>query len=270
MHPYEFILDDMRWSFSSLSTYDRCPYNFLLNYIEKKDNEQNGFAQFGSFCHELLEKYARGDLMVFELQSEYEEGFGGNVTLDFPKNKYTDIRQSYYDGALEYFTNFEGFDHYDIVEAEKRVEFSIDGHNMIGFIDLLVRNKDGKLEIIDHKSKDLKMPQKKRWESKDIRYTTELYHYLRQLYIYAIPVIEEYKEYPEYLNFNCFRTGKWFKIPFEIDDYNESKQWVIDTINKAYSDYDMSRRYESSYFCNNICGSRKSCSYSDRYEYQYS
>lgn len=269
MHPYEFILDDMTFSFSSLSTYDRCPYNFLLNYILKKDNEQNGFAQYGTFCHELLERYAKGELMVFELYNEYIDNFYNNVTLKFPRNKYKDIGVGYYEDGLSYFENFEGFDGYNILDVEKKVTFNLNGHKSIGFIDLLVRNKNGKIEIVDHKSKDLKKPQKKRWENIDVRYTTELYHYLRQLYLYSIPVIEEFGEYPEYLNFNCFRKQKWFKIPFDIDDYKESKNWAIKTIDNIYKDIDMTKRYESPYFCNNICGNRRSCDYSDRYEFEY-
>ena len=268
MSKYDFILDEMTFSFSSLSSYEKCPYGFLLNYILKKPNTSSGFAEFGTLCHDILEKYANGNLTEWELFNEYDTRFCKEVKTSFPYNKYSDIKNNYYNGGREYFETFEKLcDYKEIIGVEKQVNFKLDGHNMIGYIDLLVRNKDGKIEIIDHKSRELKQPQKKRWEDKTIRYEkVELYHYLRQLYLYSIPIIEEYGEYPEYLNFNCFRVGKWFKVPFEVDDYEETKKWAVDLINKIYQDEDLLERKENMYWCSNICGSRCSCEHSPSYD----
>lgn len=264
MHPYEFMLDDMKFSFSSLTTYERCPYNFYLNYILKKENMENGFSQYGTFCHSLLEQYAKGEIPVYSLLNTYKEKFDDEVILQFPYNRYVDLREKYYENGIEYFREFEGFDDYEILGVEKEVNFKIGKYNMTGIIDLVVRNKEGKIEILDHKSKDLKMPPKKKWQ--EDRYNTELYHYLRQLYIYSVAIFDEYGEYPSHLNFNCFRIRKWFRIPFEKPDYDESVEWVTKTIEKIYSDYVMADRYENKFFCNNICSSRRVCDYSDSYD----
>lgn len=259
------MIDEMRWSFSRLMTYNTCPYSFYLQYIKKVNQDQNGFSQYGTFVHELLERYAKDELMIFELLDEYNDKFTQNVTCDFPPNKYVDLAQSYYQCGYDYFANFNGFDNYKIIEVEKEVKFKIDKYPFIGYIDLLVENNKGEVEIIDHKSKDLSKPQKKKWEDVETRRNTEFYQYLRQLYIYSIPLVEQESIIPKYLNFNCFRKSRWIQIPFDMNDYNESKQWALDVINHIYADETMTNVYNKEFFCNFICGVSHYCPSSNKF-----
>ena len=115
------MLDEMTFSFSRIQTYERCPYNFYLQYIKKVEQTQNAFAEYGTFCHDLLERYLNGQLLIFEVLGEYEEKFTQNVLHDFPPNKYVDLAQTYFEGGREYFANFDGLAEYEIVEAERKV-----------------------------------------------------------------------------------------------------------------------------------------------------
>lgn len=259
------MLDEMIFSFSRLTTLARCPFAFYLQYIKKVDQSQNAFAEYGTFCHELLERYFTDKLMIFELVSEYEDKFTQTVIHDFPPNKYVDLAQTYFEGGLEYFTKFDGLPQYKIIEAERKVEFKIGKYPFVGFIDLIAEDKEGKIHIIDHKSKDLKKPQKKKWEDVETRRQTEFYEYLRQLYIYCIPLIEQENTIPAFLNFNCFRKNKWIQVPFDMEDYLESKQWALDAINKIYADTTMTDKYSNDWFCNILCGVKEFCPNSNRY-----
>ncbi len=271
INPYSFMLDDMRWSFSRLSCFERCPYAFYLQYIKKTDQSQNAFAEYGTFCHDLLERYFKGELMIFELLGEYEDKFTQNVIHDFPPNAYVDLAESYFEQGKEYFINFNGLPQYKILEVEKEVKFNIDKYKFIGYIDLVVENKKGEVEIIDHKSKDLSKPQKSKWDNINTRRKLELYKYLRQLYIYSIPIVEKEGIVPEYLNFNCFRkrtkSGKnnWIQVPFDMDDYKESKQWALNIINDIYNDENMKNTYNNDWFCNMLCGVKEYCPKSDKF-----
>ncbi len=261
----------MTWSFSRLTTYERCPYCFYLTYIKKVGQSQNAFAEYGTFCHELLEKYFKGELMIFEMLNEYNDKFTQNVLHDFPPNKYVDLAYSYFQQGQDYFTRFDGLPQYEILDVEKKVEFSIDKYPFIGYIDLIAKDKDGHVHIIDHKSKDLSKVQKRRWEDVEVRRTTELYEYARQLYIYAIPIVEQENITPKYLNFNCFRkptkSGKvnWVQIPFNYDDYEESKEWAHNIIQNVYNDETMSKTYDNDWFCNQLCSVKEYCTRSNRY-----
>ncbi|MBR1685372.1 MAG: PD-(D/E)XK nuclease family protein, partial [Clostridia bacterium] len=46
--------------------YDQCPLAFKLQYIDRVPQEQNAYAEYGTHCHSLLERWAKGDLMSFE------------------------------------------------------------------------------------------------------------------------------------------------------------------------------------------------------------
>lgn len=265
INPYSFILDDFVWSFSRLQTYERCPYAFYLQYIKKVDQSQNAFAEYGTFCHELLEKYFKGELMVFELLSEYEKGYVQNIIHDFPPNQYVDLAERYYLNGYNYFANFDGLPQYKVLEVEKEVHFTIDKYKFLGYIDLVVQNKNDEIEVIDHKSKDLSKPQKSKWNDLTTRRESELYHYLRQLYIYSIPIVEQEGLKPKYLNFNCFRKGKWIQVPFDERDYEESKQWALNIINQIYADENMIKTYENEFFCDFLCSVKEFCPKSNRY-----
>ena len=265
MNLYSFMLDNMTFSFSRLTCFDRCPYNFYLQYIKKVSQTQNAFAEYGTFCHDLHERYFNGELMIFELLSEYEDKFTQNVLHDFPPNKYVDLAQTYFEGGREYFSKFDGLPQYKIIEAERKVEFKIDKYPFVGYIDLIAEDKNGDIHIIDHKSKDLSKPQKKKWENVETRRTTEFYEYLRQLYIYCIPLIEQDKIIPKYLSFNCFRKSKYIQVEFDMEDYLESKAWALNVINNIYADETMSEKYNNDWFCNILCGVKEFCPNSNRY-----
>ena len=121
-----FIIDTMVWSFSRLQSYHQCSYGFYLKYVECNRGEPNCFGQYGSLIHTILEKYEKEELSLFEISQYYEENFDRVVTCDAPKNKYVDIRQSYYEKGLEYLDNIDlMLDKYEILGVEKEVKFNI-------------------------------------------------------------------------------------------------------------------------------------------------
>ena len=102
--------------------------------------------------------YERDELSLFELSQYYEDNFWSEVTYDAPPNKYVDIKQSYYEKGLEYLDNIDLIlDKYEILGVEKEVKFKIGDYEMVGYIDLLLREKEsGKIIVLDHKSASLK------------------------------------------------------------------------------------------------------------------
>lgn len=260
MNEERFIIDTMQWSFSRLSLYHQCPYCWKLKYIECNEGQPNFFAQYGNLMHTILEKYAKGELSIFEISQYYEEHFCDVVTCDAPPNKYIDIKQSYYDKGLEYLDNIDLIlDKYEILGVEKEIRFHIGGYEMIGYIDLLLRDKETKdITILDHKSGSVKF--KKNGEISK----TERKHVLsfqRQLYLYSIAVIEEYGVKPKYLRWNLFKDRNWLTVTFDEKEFEEAKEWAEDTV-KAIEQETAWLPNPSQYFCHNICDMRNcACEY---------
>ncbi len=237
--------NDFKFSFSKLNLFDTCKQAFYLQYIRELEGIDNAFGQFGTHCHNILEKYAKNELVIFELLKEYENKYWEIVTEKFPPNKFKDLGQSYFEQGYEYFSNFEGFDDYEILGVEEYVNFKIDEFDFTGYIDLVLK-KDG-IILSDYKSKS-KMSK------------TEKEKYLRQLYLYCIPIWEKYGEYPKELWFDMIRFDEIIIEQFKINKLEETKKWAKNKIYEILNEKDW-KPISESFFCKFICGQRKNCNF---------
>lgn len=254
-----FIIDTMEWSFSRLNSFYNCPYEWKLHYIDCNKSESGFFSEYGSLLHSILEKYAKGELSLFELNQYYEENFNEAIPHDAPPNNYVDLRQSYYDKGLDYLDNIDlDFDSYEILGVEKKIEFELFGKKFIGFIDLLVKDKStGEIIIIDHKSASIKIFKNGNISKSDQAHFLE---FKRQLYLYSIPIIEEYGKVSK-LKWNMFKDKKWIEIPWKQEEYDEAIQWAKDTLELIEKETNWPPNPDS-YYCRYLCGQRNNaCEY---------
>lgn len=262
--PYRQQLDKMKWSYSRLHCYETCPASFKRLYLDHCNKSENAFAQFGSLCHSILEDYENGKLVEYELADEYNNRWNEYVTEDFPPSRWGSMGDKYYGKGSDYFAEFDGFpENWEIIGAEIDAEFDLDDIHVVGFLDLLVRDKsDGKLIVVDHKSKA------------GFKTEAEKREYAIQLYLYSVWVYNTYHEYPKELKFNMFREKEIVTIPFNHDDYLSAIQWAHDIVGRIYSDVDFWDKIELQYekagkeisefnhndfFCNNLCSCRREC-----------
>lgn len=259
MSEYNFLIDNMVWSFSRLNSFCICKYEWYLQYIEEAKGTNNFYAEFGKFCHKILEKYAKGELGIFELADYFVEHYDEEVK-EVVYHKTADIRESYKEKAIEYFENIDlDLDKYEILGIEKQCDFKLDGKRFTGFIDLLLKEKDtGDIIVLDHKSSEY--PYGKR--GKILKSEKEKYEsYKKQLYLYSIQVYEEYGVYPKKFVWNYFKNRKWDSVEFDLDEYEATKKWAINTLNEI-RDTDEFPPTVDFYYCHNLCKFRNSyCEY---------
>lgn len=262
-----FVIGTMTYSFSRLNSFFTCPYEWHRVYIDCCDKENSAMAQYGTLMHEILEKYAKGELSVFELSTYYEDHFEEYVTYEFPPNKYVDLWQKYYDAGLDYLDNIDlDLDNYEILGVEQRVDFKIDGHDFIGFIDLLLRDKhSGEITILDHKSASIGILKSGGIAKKDRAHFDS---FKKQLYLYAKPIIEQYGHVDK-LRWNLFKERNFIEIPFIQQEYEEALQWAADTIKRieTETEWDVNDELTKAmidgkyppFYCMNLCSQRCSC-----------
>lgn len=254
MNPYLF--SQMRWSYSRLSCFGDCPYKFFLRYIELEDEKQRFFASYGSFLHAIIADFLTGYISAEDAVTRYLTQFHKEVCGTPPSQN---IYVNYFNQGLRFVERLEPLKEeagVEVLGVEQYVEFEIDGFPFIGFIDLLARDADG-LVIIDHKAKDLK-PRSKR--KKPSQADAELDRYLRQLYLYSIPLHDRYGEYPQKLVFNCYRTGETISEPFREEGLEEARAWALASIEAIRVEEDWRPKLE--YFpCRYICGLSEQCDY---------
>lgn len=256
--------DETVYSFSRLSTFHQCRYEYWLTYLADRENklpnEDNAFNLYGSFCHGLLEKWANGELAEFELLPIYEDEFDVQVSEDFPPNAFADLHASYYNDGWQFFHDFEGLPHqYDIVSAEQEFETEFEHFKLRGFIDLILRDREtGGFVILDWKSKA-------KFKSK-----AEQREYALQTNLYAKYIFDTYGVWPEKMIFYHFRKQTMTEIPFKTADYLEAVHWAEKTVEEIEKTEDWNVPYTetdakgASFFCNCLCGYRRNCPYAKK------
>ena len=243
----------MTFSYSRLTAFDSCKYKWLLKYILGIPKIGNSFfSSYGTFLHEILAKFYRGEGNSETLAPYFLENYFSQVTGKPQKNS-TAI--NYFQAGLNMVSDLTPTDK-EILGVEQEVHWTLGGRDYIGYIDLIVREDDG-IAILDHKSRDLK-PRSKR--SKPTKSDAELDEYLKQLYLYAIPIKKLSGEYPTSLQFNCYRTGTLIKELFCPKTFDTVKQWAINKANEI--EHNENWRPTIDYFgCKYLCDVCHQCEY---------
>lgn len=260
--PYEDILDGLVFSFSTLHQYDQCPYAFYQRKIDGSEiNEGNFYSEAGSFIHDVNAQIIDGTLKIDHAIDYYIDNYENNVVY---RVKQSTMEKKYNQG-IDYLTAFdsEKLKNYEILGVEKEVHFEIDGYKFVGFIDLLLRNKQtGKILLVDHKSLDHFMKK----DGTPLKSQLQHYEaYSRQMYLYAKAVNEEFGEYPDRIVWNHFFDQQVTNIPFSMDDYEKALIWAVDTIRKIFKDTKFEPN-QSFMMCRVLCGYRNSCCYGSKKE----
>ena len=251
---YSFVVDGMTWSYSRLKAFEECPYQFFLKYIYGcTDEKRLFFSDYGTFMHSILEKFYLKKLTAEELVPYYLNHYFDEVQGAAPSEQ---VFSSFFESGLEYLRNIKYVDG-TILGVEVPVSFEIDRFPFTGFVDLIVRDDDGTIEIWDHKSHPLKPRSYRKQPTKS---DVELDEYLKQLYLYAIPVCKMYGIAPNHLVFNCYRKGILIREPFFEDRLDEAKKWAVSVIQQIRTSSEFFPKME--YFkCRYLCGVQRECEY---------
>ena len=224
-------------------------------YIYETEKEPRFFSEYGKFVHNLLAQYFNGELSASELSGRYISGFRKKVTAEAPTQK---IRKGRYEEGKAYFRT-PPMPGREVIAVEQQMEFDYAGSKFVGFLDLLSRDEDGALCLTDHKSSDIKPRSNRKKPTKSDR---DLDNRLRQLYIYSAPIKELYGEYPEFLEFNCFRTGVLVREPFDMKKFEETERWATELIDSIRNTADWPA-HEDFWYCQHLCDVTKECEYRD-------
>lgn len=253
-------IKDMVWSFSRLDSFSTCPHEWYLHYIEDNQSEAGFFAEFGTLIHEILQKIYEDELSIWDAQKWYEENYGYIVMHNAPPNNYVNLDEKYYNDGLEYFGNIAQLDEkYEVLGVEKQVTFKVGRNPFIGYIDLLLRDKEsGDIIIRDHKTATLKFKKNGEISKTDADHFNS---FKRQLYLYSKPVIEKYK-HVDYLEWNMVRMNQLIRIPFDKDEYKDSLKWATDKI-KEIKKETLWLPNSDEFYCKNLCGMRSICEYNN-------
>lgn len=258
---YRDKIDSMIWSYSRLTAFAQCKYQFYLKYIVADDSqylaEGNYYAEVGSFVHSILEMVFKNELSVEDAGQYFADHFDDNVFYKTRGN----LMDRRYEACANYFADLDldWLCDCDILGVEKEIDISIEGYRFTGYIDLLIRDKtNGDIILLDHKSARNPVSAKtgKLLKSSEKSYES----YKHQMYLYSMYVKREYGKYPTYIAWNHFADGGIVILPFDLAELNAAKDWLVSTIHaiEREEEFDCTQDY---FYCHNLCDFRNSCEY---------
>lgn len=199
-------------SYSQIETFEQCPKKWAFRYIDKIVIEmQNIHLDYGSAVHQGLENAFRDLRDNHSLSEEDLLQTVNTLSYDYA---YGDAKSELYKYTIEdmkRLINYQGFyekiKDKEIVGIEDEFNLKIPAMfggedteiNIKGYIDLIYRDDDGKLVVVDHKTSKKKFDKKKR--------RTNL-----QIPIYFLAIKDKYGEYPKAGIYNFTK----------LNDYQES------------------------------------------------
>ncbi len=223
------------YSHSRLATFEDCPKRFEYRYVLKIRTDSEGIEAFvGKRVHEVLERLYKAadrgqvpslEKVIYRYHRLFEESYDADrvriVREDTPVEFY---RQTGERCLTDYYRRHYPFDSDETLGVEQRITFALDEkreYRFQGFIDRLVRARDGAIEIHDYKTSRRAATQKQVNED-------------RQLALYQIGLADRYPDQPirlvwHYLQQNRKLTST--RTPEQLRYLSEDTMSVVDRIN---------------------------------------
>lgn len=250
---YSFILDDMRYSYSSATSYETCPGGFKLAYIDAEERDFNAFSDFGNFVHKILEMYFKDEIEIEDMPEYYSDNYGESVKTPFPPYP-AGMSENYFNAGLEFFKNFK-FDKndYDIIFIEDFINAVYHGVSLTVKPDLILRDKKtGKYLLVDYKTAKIKSGKSG---------IAQLNEYKRQFLLYT-----QFLWWERDINISkiiiwFIRDQKEVIIDVDPNEAIETVQWFEETVDKIKKEenWNFNNTKENLFFCQNICSMRSIC-----------
>jgi hypothetical protein len=254
MPNYEIILNEMKYSFSSINTFNTCKYSFLELYINVENRLNNAFGEFGSFVHLIIEKYFKDELEIWNLSSYYKDNYSNNILCSFPTYP-PGMANNYYEQGLEFFENFQ-FDKekYDIILIEKKDEVKFKDIKIVFIPDLVLKNKEtGIVTLYDWKTANMfkgdKVDKKKLEEFK------------KQVHLYAFLLWLSKEIKVDNISIWAIRNNKFIDFPYSNDTSIDVLEWFEDSVKQIKKETEWDANTKNQYYCYNLCSFRDRCGY---------
>ena len=262
MSTYDFIVDNITYSYSSTSNFSNCPYGFKLAYIDRVDRVNNFYGQFGLLVHECFEEFFLGRLSQEELLGFYKDNFYKRITEELPAYQ-RGLIGKYYAQGYSFFENFTfPLERYDVLNVEDTIDLTLpSGMLFTARPDLVLKEKDsGKNILVDYKTSTPFKVNKS--TGKEIEDKAKMDGYWKQMFIYA-HALRTIRDMPiDRITIWFPRLkGKTVTQDWSMERELEVLEWLDNTILEIRNAEEFPPNTSSKYFCEVLCGVRESCNY---------
>lgn len=152
------------YSYSRLSTFENCPFQYKCIYIDKEEREEESIEAFmGSRFHEAMEKlYKELNYKVHSLDElldyyngEWEKNYNDTIIIVNPERTADDYKRAGKSFIEKYYGRYYPFNQNRTLAVEKQVFLNLDKdgkYKIRGYIDRIDQARSGAYEIHDYKT----------------------------------------------------------------------------------------------------------------------
>lgn len=224
------------YSHSKLQTYENCPRQYKLRYVDRIDLPEGGEgieAFLGSRVHEVLEKLHK-ELILTKLNSledlfayykdQWEKNWHDNVLIVKKGFKAEHYRSAGKEAIASYYKRHHPFNQSKTLSTEQLIAFKIDNYSLRGFIDRLSCRDKGLYEIHDYKTSGT-LPSQEKLDGD------------RQLALYQIGIKEKFRDARDVrLIWHYLIFDKEFTSSRSDSDLRDLKKQVVSLIKTIEKD----------------------------------
>ena len=164
---------------TSIRAYLACPYRFYLRHVMLMESQDFALREqdargFGSLVHRVLEAFGKDKtirnstsadtiykFLVVELKKQVEGDFGSEPPLPLRVQQQIIERRLHHVAIVQARERVAGW---EIIEAERKFQKTLEGMAMRGTIDRIEKNTDtGAVRVLDYKTGIAKEPSKVHW-----------------------------------------------------------------------------------------------------------
>lgn len=275
-----------RYSYSKISSFHQCPYDWYLAYIKKNRSADNVYGILGTEIHESYELMTQGKRTKQEAIDSFDKAFNECMEngLSFPTEN---SGGKYYKDIIHSFKTFENFKDKEMLQ-ELEFNYTFCGLEFVGYIDLvLIDHKNKTIQILDWKSSS-------KFSKKDLE-SSKVFQLILYSMVIKDALGEEYEDYKVlnptfYMLKYCRVRGASGRLKTiercditEDDEYispllvevqyntkmvEALKQYVVNTyFELSFKDVDDEKDWIPEninvFFCKNLCG--RNCKYYKQY-----
>jgi CRISPR/Cas system-associated exonuclease Cas4 (RecB family) len=261
MSSYDFIVDDITYSYSSTSSFENCAWGFKLSYIDAKmPRADNFFAEYGNLVHDVFEQFFTDKVDIYELSKYYMDNYKRYIKTPAPVEN-PGLEEKYIQQGKDFFDNISfDKDAYEVLYAEDKIDFNVGDVKFTARPDLVLKEKaTAKNILFDYKTATPFWTSKK--DGKENSDSKKINGYYQQMYMYT-HALRNFKNIAiDDISLWFPRLDKILTVPWEQVKEDEAITKVLDTVKKIKEEEYFPYNNSSPYFCNNLCSVREFCTY---------
>jgi DNA helicase-2/ATP-dependent DNA helicase PcrA len=243
------ISEDHHFSASALQTYSNCPMQYKFSYVLHVPTPPKTYFNLGLVVHEIIEHLTKQELEGIPPTKEQaavilEQFWSSSAYATRQKEREDKERAAQ---MMETYLAWRERNENEVIAAEMKFQFTLNGRVVKGFIDRVERTVDGQYVVIDYKTG---------YQSENKNSIKESI----QMNVYSLAILEKFGALPVKTSLFYVKHGKMVDYVPDAENIDRQKQRFTEMIDGVLAEqFPQTPAYQTCRFCSyeDLCGEKE-------------